>query len=79
MPGAFTEYDPEQGFYVVKTKARYRIEKLVEGQWTLMAHVPEETEGFEPLCQALGGKIRVEDVKQSTGSERSYVIERDFE
>ncbi len=72
MPRAFTEYDPEQGFYVVKTKARYRIEKFVEGQWTLMAHVPEDTEGFEPLCEALGGKIRVEDVKLHSYFERDY-------
>lgn len=80
MPRAFTEYDADQGGYIAKTKVRYRVEKLVDGAWTLMAHVPAETEGMDGLLHALGGMIRVEDVTlKRDDDQKIYVLEKDFE
>ena len=75
-----SDLDPDQGGFVSKIKVRYHVEKLVDERWVLMARVPADTEGVEPLCEALGGKIRVEDVslREAERQTKSYLFEKEF-
>ncbi len=58
----------------VKIKMRYVVEKEIDGAWVAMARLGTESDRLVPLCEALGGKIRVHDLK-----EQRYVLERVFE
>jgi hypothetical protein len=80
MPRSLADLDPDQGGFVSKIRVRYHVEKLCGDRWVLMARVPANTEGVEPLCAALGGKIRVEDVslRDAEGPTKSYLFEKEF-
>lgn len=79
MPRRFAlpraELDTEQVF-VSKTKIRYTVEKEMAGVWVLMARLPSDAdlERLPKLCDAFGGKIRVEDI-----STHLYVLSEEFE
>jgi hypothetical protein len=60
--------------FSVKIKIRYLVEKYIDEAWSPMARLPEQADRITELCEALGGKIRVQDL--STGQ---YVLEKEFE
>jgi hypothetical protein len=64
----------EPGGYAAKIKIRYLVEKRIDNAWVVMARLSSETDRMLELCEALGGKIRVQDIETS-----ALVIDQEFE
>lgn len=80
MPRLMIALDPNQPSFAAKIKIGYHVEKFLGGEWVLMARVPTSTEGFEPLCEAIGGKVRVEDVTfKVMDGVKNYVFEKEYD
>ncbi len=49
------------------------IEKLMGSDWIIMARFPDSVDHIEGLCEAIGGKMRVQDLATGqTLPEREY-------
>lgn len=61
--------------FISKIKVRYLVEKLMAGDWVLMARLPADCEPdqMSNLCAALGGVVRVEDITL-----HEYVLNEEF-
>jgi hypothetical protein len=58
--------------HTVKLKIRYVIDKEIEGRWVTMARLTEAADRIPELCQALGGKIRIQDLVTQGVTEEEY-------
>lgn len=59
--------------FPIKIRVRYLVEKLIDGQWLVMARLPDSADRIPELSEALGGLIRVQDlVTGQTLPEKDY-------